>query len=207
MPLIATLRGVTVSHFDRADDSPFSTNLLFEVECEGFPSVDAKTNESEAGWLLSRQRYEAQEVLPLLLEPEVDEIDEFVSYGFNDAPDGNLWLYSSRVYFTKDLELTAEDIRALVNVERNKRRLVLEKAHALQAMSDNYERPKRRDTIPQLIRVEVWQRDGGRCIECGSQERLEFDHVIPLAMGGSNTARNLQLLCETCNRRKGASLG
>jgi hypothetical protein len=25
-------------------------------------------------------------------------------------------------------------------------------------------------------------------------------------MGGSNTARNLQLLCETCNRAKGASI-
>lgn len=52
----------------------------------------------------------------------------------------------------------------------------------------------------------VWQRDGGRCVDCASQQDLEYDHVIPLAMGGSNTDRN-QLLCEVCNRRKGASLG
>ena len=32
-----------------------------------------------------------------------------------------------------------------------------------------------------------------------------FDH-IPVSKGGSNTARNLELRCETCNRRKGATI-
>jgi hypothetical protein len=57
------------------------------------------------------------------------------------------------------------------------------------------------------VRREVWRRDGGRCSNCGSRERLEFDHIIPFALGGSNTARNVQLLCELCNREKGATLG
>jgi hypothetical protein len=65
---------------------------------------------------------------------------------------------------------------------------------------------QRRELIPDEVKVFVWNRDGGRCVRCGSQERLEFDHVIPLALGGSNTARNLQVLCEGCNRAKGASL-
>jgi hypothetical protein len=59
-----------------------------------------------------------------------------------------------------------------------------------------------REPIPKAIQREVWQRDKGRCVECGSQERLEFDHIIPVSKGGANTARNLQLLCESCNRRK-----
>lgn len=57
------------------------------------------------------------------------------------------------------------------------------------------------------VRREVWRRDQGKCVNCGSQQRLEFDHMIPVAMGGANTARNVCLLCETCNRTKGASLG
>jgi hypothetical protein len=67
--------------------------------------------------------------------------------------------------------------------------------------------PLGRESIPKNVRHDVWRRDEGKCRECGSSERLEFDHVIPLAMGGANTERNLQLLCEACNRRKGKSLG
>ena len=56
--------------------------------------------------------------------------------------------------------------------------------------------------IPERVRHEVWRRDMGRCVQCDTQEMLEFDHIIPFSKGGSNTARNLQLLCEKCNRRK-----
>jgi 5-methylcytosine-specific restriction endonuclease McrA len=43
-------------------------------------------------------------------------------------------------------------------------------------------------------------------VECGSRERLEFDHIIPVSEGGFNTARNIELRCETCNRRKAAKI-
>jgi hypothetical protein len=63
-----------------------------------------------------------------------------------------------------------------------------------------------RERIPEKGRMFVWQRDGGQCVRCGSQERLEYDHIIALARGGSNTERNIQLLCESCNRTKGSNL-
>jgi 5-methylcytosine-specific restriction endonuclease McrA len=61
-------------------------------------------------------------------------------------------------------------------------------------------------TIPQDVKLYVWQRDRGRCVECGSKEKLEYDHIIPFSKGGSNTARNVQLLCEHCNRKKHAKI-
>jgi 5-methylcytosine-specific restriction endonuclease McrA len=64
----------------------------------------------------------------------------------------------------------------------------------------------RREPIPREIRLAVWQRDGGRCVECGSDFDLQYDHVIPLSMGGATSVQNLQLLCADCNRAKGASL-
>jgi HNH endonuclease len=63
-----------------------------------------------------------------------------------------------------------------------------------------------REAIPERVRHEVWRRDQGRCVDCGSRERLEFDHIIPISRGGSNTARNIELRCEACNRRKSASV-
>jgi 5-methylcytosine-specific restriction endonuclease McrA len=65
---------------------------------------------------------------------------------------------------------------------------------------------KERQPIPDDVKMFVWQRDGGRCVKCGSQENLEYDHIIPVSKGGSNTARNIQLLCEKCNRTKGAKI-
>jgi len=64
----------------------------------------------------------------------------------------------------------------------------------------------KREKIPPAVRLFVWQRDQGQCISCKSTLNLEFDHIIPLADGGSNTERNVQLLCESCNRSKGRSV-
>jgi hypothetical protein len=62
----------------------------------------------------------------------------------------------------------------------------------------------RREAIPERVRHEVWRRDRGTCVDCGSRGRLEFDHIIPVSRGGANTPRNIELRCEPCNRRKGA---
>jgi hypothetical protein len=117
-----------------------------------------------------------------------------------------LWAYGVDWYWT-ETDLDADDVAALVSESKNRKRLRLEKAHALQAMKQAISAPSKRQPIPQPVKLLVWRRDGGQCVECGSQKELEFDHVIPLAMGGSNTERNLQLLCAVCNRRKGPTLG
>ena len=52
------------------------------------------------------------------------------------------------------------------------------------------------------VKKAVWERDGGRCVICGSKRQLEYDHHIPFSKGGSNTERNIRILCKECNRKK-----
>jgi HNH endonuclease len=54
--------------------------------------------------------------------------------------------------------------------------------------------------IPTPVKLEVWRRDGGRCVRCGSTTNLHFDHIIPFSRGGSSlVAENIQLLCARHN--------
>jgi len=53
------------------------------------------------------------------------------------------------------------------------------------------------------IRMSVFKRDGFTCRYCGaSGGKLECDHVIPLARGGSSDLDNLATACRDCNRSK-----
>jgi len=57
--------------------------------------------------------------------------------------------------------------------------------------------------IPTSVKVEVYARDKGRCVKCGSTKNLHYDHILPFSKGGSSTtADNIQLLCAKCNLKK-----
>jgi hypothetical protein len=57
--------------------------------------------------------------------------------------------------------------------------------------------------IPTPVKLEVWKRDGGKCVTCGNVDNLHFDHIIPWSRGGSSlTAQNIQLLCARHNLEK-----
>lgn len=51
------------------------------------------------------------------------------------------------------------------------------------------------------VKMHVWRRDHGRCVLCEGQERVWFDYIVPPWKGGSVTAQNIRLMCESCSRR------
>ncbi len=57
--------------------------------------------------------------------------------------------------------------------------------------------------IPTAVKVEVYRRDKGCCVQCGSKDNLHYDHDFPFSKGGSSiTAANVRLLCARHNLEK-----
>lgn len=101
----------------------------------------------------------------------------------------------------KRMDLIADDLIVRITngeIERAER----EAAHWMGRKGASPPGPSRR--ISNDVVAEVMRRDEGRCVECGSVQDLQLDHIVPFSRGGSNEAPNLQLLCSTCNRRRGA---
>jgi 5-methylcytosine-specific restriction endonuclease McrA len=113
------------------------------------------------------------------------------------------WWFRERFYWEDD-GLAMDDVLALLVERERRKRRTLERARA--AMQQEQATAVRREPISRELRRAVWERDGGRCVECANDFELQFDHVIPVALGGATSEQNLQLLCAPCNQAKGAAL-
>lgn len=58
-----------------------------------------------------------------------------------------------------------------------------------------------RGTVKQLLGL---QQEKCAICRCSLDDGFHVDHIIPLALGGLHTKRNIQLLCASCNVRKSA---
>ena len=75
--------------------------------------------------------------------------------------------------------------------------------------------------VPRGVRAAVLERDGYKCRKCrwapgdpvpengngrGVYRTLEIDHIYPKSLGGASEEANYQVLCTTCNSKKGARI-
>lgn len=114
----------------------------------------------------------------------------------------DLWLYQDNLYGIKG-SYSKEHQALLILDTADQDRLKFERLKTKFSDEQIEEVKYERARIPEDVRIAVWRRDQGKCGTCGSRDRLEYDHIVPVSRGGSNTSRNVELLCETCNRSKG----
>lgn len=118
--------------------------------------------------------------------------------------DRNYYEFQGKFYWDND-GLTVQQVHALLSARLQAQQRKLDRAESMLAMGADRP-PQARGHISDEVKQFVWVRDQGRCRNCGATSELQYDHVIPVAMGGSSEAENLQILCGPCNRRKAAGL-
>lgn len=116
----------------------------------------------------------------------------------------NLWQFQDRFYWEND-GLSADQVHALLVTRQQRQHQRIDRAQATVNFGGQ-PRQASRGAIPDDLKQLVWVRDGGSCRNCGGTVELQYDHIIPVSMGGATSAENLQILCGPCNRRKGAGL-
>jgi hypothetical protein len=120
------------------------------------------------------------------------------------------WSWREDFYWSTG-QFAASDVRALLLERERRERRRLEHAHTMMRVEDGLAVEERvgarqRQPLSEDVKRFVFRRDEGICQTCGSRELLQFDHILPVAMGGSDEPENLQLLCADCNRAKGGTL-
>jgi hypothetical protein len=121
---------------------------------------------------------------------------------------GRVWWWFEGAFYWESGGYSERDVLALIRDRQRRSAQKLDRAHMLLNIDEGrIARPRgRREPIPREVRRAVFERGGGKCAECGSTFDLQYDHVIPVALGGASSVENLQLLCAHCNREKGADL-
>jgi 5-methylcytosine-specific restriction enzyme A len=57
--------------------------------------------------------------------------------------------------------------------------------------------------IPARVKLRIHTKAEGKCATCGNAPLfVQFDHTIPLILGGENRESNLRILCVPCHKAK-----
>ncbi|MDA2926178.1 HNH endonuclease [Acidobacteria bacterium AH-259-G07] len=109
------------------------------------------------------------------------------------------WKRAVRMLFQEKVEVLAEYDREIRSVY-----LSIRLPSVLRLL--RYVKVKRHHNQVRFTRSNIYSRDRFRCQYCGgrfSTSQLTYDHVVPVACGGSKSWENIVTSCIRCNRKKG----
>jgi len=176
---------------NKSDDKEKTRMEIYNRYNHELFQLEKKSNEEPTfiGWHLIHLGFSSKEIFEL----------------FNQKQMAYFWLYKGDIYaFIETNTITSEYSKQQLLIFEffDKDRRKWEKLNRLYKNAQTKLDSNIRERIPEEVRIAVWRRDEGKCAHCGSREKLEYDHIVPISKGGSNTVRNIELLCEKCNREK-----
>jgi hypothetical protein len=169
-------------------------NLVYEghdqqrsKECPDPKQVDQPLTTPKGSWTENGKFFRAATDFKggLRKKPELIKVYEKIANG--------IWCYKG-FFELVDVSIVSEGTRKVFKF--------FLKPVEKKALGRTIELPHNR-IIPTHVKLEVWKRDGGKCVECGSARNLHYDHDIPFSKGGTSlTAMNVRLLCAKHNLEK-----
>ena len=114
------------------------------------------------------------------------------------------WWWFENTFWWENGDYSSQGVMALIRQRQRQEQERLERAK--RAINLDQQSIQRRHPITREMRRIVYERDGGACVECGGRFDLQYDHILPVALGGATTVDNLQILCGECNQRKGKEI-
>jgi 5-methylcytosine-specific restriction endonuclease McrA len=120
-----------------------------------------------------------------------------------------LWFFSNFLLYVnrqcrseKDYEHIKLKVEEHVLERGDEYQKLINKIDRLRQISSNRLQINRKQ-IPDHVLAFVLQRDLNKCVICGDDSNLQFDHILPVSKGGNNEPQNLRILCQQCNQSRG----
>lgn len=167
---------------------------------------------------LDRSRKVARQKAKRYREKKADELNEKQRAQYRAMPiEKRQELVRKRAEYQKQYrQLRADDLKSYrqqyyqkqieSDPDLHRKRYLANREMYIQNAYKRTERIKDRGRFTKEDICRLLESQAGKCngCKCSIENGFEIDHVMPIALGGMNTADNLQLLCRTCNRRKSA---
>ncbi|MCZ7384810.1 MAG: HNH endonuclease signature motif containing protein [Candidatus Methanoperedens sp.] len=139
-----------------------------------------------------KDKFDINKIALDIIERKLDlvSIRDYLKEQFEN-PMWNQLFNNNYELFKKEVDLSCDKI---LNQEKYQTRLI----------SPYYEQkdPKDIQAVPPELRQKVLERDGYKCVMCGSTKYPQIDHIKPFSKGGETVFDNLQTMCRKCKLRK-----
>ena len=120
-----------------------------------------------------------------------------------------LWFYSNFILYVnrqcrshEDYEHIKLKVEEYVLERGDEYKKLVNKIDRLRQISSNRMQINRKQISDHVLAF-VLQRDLNKCVLCGDESNLQFDHILPFSKGGNNEPENLRVLCQQCNQSRG----
>ena len=151
--------------------------------------------------------YYVDKFLPADLSVTARGAESELGFGTNIIQ--RLWFYSNFLLYVnrqcrseKDYEHIKLKVEEHVLERGDEYQKLVNKIDRLRQISSNRLQINRKQVSDHVLAF-VLQRDLNKCVLCGDDSNLQFDHILPVSKGGNNEPENLRILCRQCNQSRG----